>query len=316
MNKAIILLSLLVSLSAYAKRVDIWPSIPFVRGADLCRYSDAYGQTRNEYMRKMTNLASELMYSGALGFEALEMLTNFNNLYDRNISIATQHKYLDVTLENTLRAYLDEYYRTLRPMRRNISFTHMNHIRDIIGAINNGQRIGNISDYALNELDYIAYGSYAFAPNCRGNIQVTLTLVGRNGETKNYIGNGKPSVVMSQIASKIFEDFQKTTFPSNIQVNGRTLTLLGGIDGDINTASSPRIAQTICESMGARLPREMEYEIIDSYGSWSGGISISDSHRAWAMSNDYVFHPDLRNPTPVRRRHAVNDRTFMYICVK
>ena len=84
--------------------------------------------------------------------------------------------------------------------------------------------------------------------------------------TKNYQGTGRVEIVMSQIASQVFEDFQRTQFPSVINVGSGSLTLLGGLNGDIDETSSPKIAQQICESMGARLPSELEYEIIDSYG--------------------------------------------------
>jgi hypothetical protein len=314
--KKLLFIALILTFNTVLARVDIWPSIPFIRGADLCRYSDAYGQTRREYMREMTSMATELMRYGAYGSEALEMLASFNALYDRNLAIATQAKYLDVTLETSLKAYIDQYYRQIRPREKKISFTHMNHIADIVTAINNNQRIGHLNNRALNELDYVAYGSYTLAPNCRGNIQVTLTLVGRDGTTKNYIGTGRAEIVMSQIASQIFEDFQRTQFPSVLNIGGKTMTLVGGLNGEVDETSSPRYAQRICESLGARLPDGFEYEIIDSYGSWSGGISISDSHRAWAMSDNRVFHPDLRNPTPVRSVSQVNDRVFKYICIK
>ena len=80
-------------------RVDIWPSIPFVRGADLCRYSDAYGQTRAQYMGQMMKLASQFYYGGVYA------LTQFNDLYERNVALASQNNYLDVTLESTFRIH-------------------------------------------------------------------------------------------------------------------------------------------------------------------------------------------------------------------
>jgi len=315
MQKLLILTLILISQVAMANRIDIWPTIPFNRGADLCRYNDAYSSTRTEYMREMVNLSRRLMSYGAYGSEAMDMLVQFNSLYDRNIQIATRAKYLDVTLESTLKSYIDQYYRNLRVRERKISFRHMNHIHDIVRAINNGERIGNINNQALSELDFFAYGSYSYAPDCRGKILVTLTLVGRDGRTKNYLGNGKPSVVMSQIASQMFEDFQRTQFPSTINISGRNRVLLGGLNGDIGEVSSPRYAQDICESMGAKLPNQIEYEIIDSYGSWSGGVSITESRKVWAMANNKVFAPQLRS-SPVRNPWEVNEKFFKYICIR
>lgn len=297
-----------------SNRANIWPSIPFLKGANLCNYSDAFGQTRSEYMNSMVGHARDLMESGALGNEALDLLVSFNGLYDRNQALATRGKYLDVTLESTLKSYLSSYYRKLQPRNQNISFKHTNKLVDIVSATRNGQRPGYINDEMIEQLDFIAYGSYSYAPNCRGNIVVTLHLVGRSGETTSYQGTGKPSVVMSQIASKIFEDFQRTKFPSKLKLRNKTITLISAPNGSIGTAYSPRNAAQGCEMVGGRLPTSHELEMIDLYGDWSGGVSIGNT--VWALPNDRVYHPGLRNPSPVRRVSEVNDRSFKYYCVR
>lgn len=295
-------------------KVDIWPTIPFVRGADLCRYKDAYGQTRAEYMNKMVGLASELMSGGAKGREVLSILVGFNQMYDQNLALATQYQYLDVTLESTLKSYMSDYYRNIRPRTQRISFTSTNDILSLVRAANGGQRDGYLDAGMLAKLDYVAYGSYALAPNCQGDIQVTLHLVGRDGDEISYIGNGQPSVVMSQIASRIFEDFQRTQFPSVIKVGNKNLTLIGGMNGSVDRAASPAIAKASCETLEARLPNENELEILNAYGDWSGGISLNDS--VWALPSGKVFAPMLRNPSPVREVWEVNATEFMYYCVR
>ncbi len=300
-----------------AKSANIWASIPFIRGADLCQYNQAYSQTRSEYMHDMTSMASELMGAGAKGKEALEMLVAFDALYDKNLRLAMQYKYMDVTLENTLKSYLDSYYLSFPVRERKVRFKHMNDIRSIIRAVNNGQRVGNMPADSYSLVDYIAYGSYSLAPNCNGNIQVTITLVGSDGFTKNFQGLGKPSVVMSQIASRIFETFERTQFPSTINMNGRSITLLGTPNGSIGDTFDPRDAMRTCSYMGGRLPNSTELEMISAYGDWNGGVGIGQS--VWAIaqgSSAMVYHPGLRNPSPVRSMHAVNTRNFKYYCVR
>lgn len=312
------LLSLLVLVISFsvsaANTAKVWPTIPFIRGADLCAYKQAFSQTRSEYMREMTDLASDLMMSGAKGIEALQMLVAFDSLYDKNRNLALRHKYLDVTLENTLKGFLDQYYRDFRPGQRNISFNHLPGARHIINSARNGQRPGYVPEDMFEKLDYVAYGSYTLAPNCKGNIVVTVTLVGRYGDTKTYMGRGKPATVMSQIGSKMFEDFQRTKFPSKIRLRNRTITILGGINGDIDKVWDLDSAADMCASVGGRLPTGSELEIINSYGSWNGGISLGN--KAWAVRGGKVFRADLRNPSPVRNRWEVNDREFYYTCIK
>ncbi|MEH0860916.1 MULTISPECIES: hypothetical protein [Halobacteriovorax] len=307
-------LILLIGVSAHSQAARLWASIPFIRGADLCAYKQAYSQTRSEYMREMTGLASQLMQSGAKGDEALDLLVTFDALYDKNVRLATQYKYMDVTLENTLKAYFDSYYRNFPVVNRKLEFVHMNNIRYIMDSINNGQRPGWIPNNAGALVDYMAYGSYSYAPNCRGGIQVTLTLVSSDGSTKTYQGQGQPSVVMSQIASTMFEDFQRTKFPATVQIGRRNLTIVGTHNGSVGRATSMRQAERACDNIYARLPNANELEAIDAYGDWNGGVSIGQT--VWAISGGKVYHPGLMNPTPVRNPWSVNTKVYSYYCVR
>ncbi len=314
--KVVKILIALIALSSFAqaKGQTMWASIPFIRGADLCAYKQAYSQTRSEYMDEMVGLASDLMQAGAKGKEALQMLQTFDAMYDKNLRIATQYKYLDVTLENTLKAYLDGYYRSFPVSDRKFSFRHMNDIRRIINNASNDRRTGYLPPNSSSLVDYIAYGTYSFAPNCKGNIQVTLTMVDKNGMTTSYQGIGAPSVVMSQIASRIFEDFQGTKFPNTIYVNGYNLKLVGTHNGSVGKATSMRQAENACKNKQARLPSANELEAIDAYGDWNGGVSIGKS--VWAISGGMVYHPGLMNPSPVRSPHSINEKVYSYYCVK
>ncbi len=289
-------------------RVDIWPTIPFTRGADLCRFSDAYGQTRMQYMNQMMKLAAGRDSAGA------GALIAFNELYEKNLQLASQYNAFEVTLESTLKAYTDSYFRNLKPKVKKLSFTDTN---DILSIIRNAQA-GQVPqlDYAtLNRIDYIAYGTYALAPNCQGDVQVTLTIVGKDGQTESFVGTGKVNVVMSQIASEMFVRFQRTQFPSTVKVGTKMLTLVGGFNESVDQAPTSKIAEESCATLDARLPTQSELEILNGYGDWSGGVSLNN--KVWAMSNGYVYVPYMRNPSPVRSETSMTlDDGVLYYCVK
>jgi hypothetical protein len=296
-------------------RVDIWPTIPFVRGADLCAYKDAYGQSRSEYMNSMISQAKSLLGAGAKGKEALELMVNFSNMYDHNKAIAMSNPYLyDVTLESTLKAYVDDYYRSLKPKTQRLSFTHVNDIQSIVNAARNGMRDGWLDQNILNKLDYIAYGTYTLSPDCRSSILVTIHMIGRNGQSINYQAQGDPATVMSQIASRMFEDFQRTQFPSILKIGNKNITLVGGLNGTVDTVPDPSLAEDACSTLDARLPTQKELELISMYGDWNGGVSVKEG--TWAMPDGKVFADRLRNPTPVREKWEVNADEFLYYCVR
>ncbi|MCE3009526.1 MAG: hypothetical protein LW875_02800 [Proteobacteria bacterium] len=300
--------------SGASQRANIWPTIPFIRGADLCAYKDTYSQARSEYLQSMVQAATRLMGDGAYGAEALKMLISFNALYERNLAYATRGNGLDITLESSLKSYVDLTYRNLRPLKQNISFQHLTPMLEVIRSAGQGQRDSSVDLKRLNELDYMAYGTYSLAPNCQGDVFVTLHLIGKNSQSISFMASGRLESVMSKITSQLFETFQRTRFPSTLKIGKSNLTLIGGLMGDISTAKNPTIAELSCQTLNARLPSEMEYNLIDSYGSWSGGVSL-DGH-TWAMSSGNVFAPHLRNPTPVRQFWEVNDQEILYFCVQ
>lgn len=295
-------------------RFDIWPTIPFVRGADLCAYKDAYGQTRAEYMNSMVQSAEKLLAQGIKGYEALNLLMAFDSMYDKNRELAVRYQYLDVTLESTFKAYMDQFYRQINPRSKKISFQYVNDIVNIVKAAREGMRDGYLDEALLAKLDFIAYGTYALAPDCKGDIQITLHLIGRDGRSESFIASGKPEYVMSKIAADIFTEFQRTQFPTTVKVGNKMLTLIGGLNGSVDRAAEPRLAEQACETLDARLPTEFELDLLNSYGDWSGGVSLNDKY--WAMAGNKVFAPTLRNPSPVREKWEVNAEEYLYYCVK
>jgi hypothetical protein len=309
-SKFALLLACLIGTSiAHAGAPDksfrIWPSIPFVRGADLCAYKNAYDSTRSEYMNKMVSLASELMYMGSYGSEAAAMLKNFNDLYDQNRRIGTNGlgSGLDVTLENTFKAYLDQVYRQTHPRTKKLVFFNPG---EASAALNGGRNI--------EDLGYIMHGTYSYAPNCAGDILVTLSVMNRNSEIETFQANGSPQNVMGYLAEEVFKHYQKTQFPSTINNGGKALTIVGALNGDVAQVVGTRAAVAACDSLQARLPTEQEYMILEAYGAWDGGLDLGRT--PWAMDRGYVFHPVMRNPSPVFPETNLNDKTFNYVCVR
>lgn len=290
------LATLLSTPTAYAKRANIWPSIPFVRGADLCQFHNAYNQTQRQYLAQMVENAQDLMAYGAYGSEALAMLRGFDDMYRRNQALATYQNY-GVTLEASLKAFVDGYHRDLRPREKKITFLTR-----------------SFDESALTDLDFVAYGTYSLAPNCRGNLQVTLHLIGRDGVTESYTGIGHPSTVMSIIASQVYTQFQRTEFPSTLQIGQNEITIVGALNGSVDEVSDLKVAELACETLAARLPEAHELELINAYGDWSGGVSYGDA--VWALPGGMVFHPGLRNPSPIRNPWEVNTKSYKYYCIR
>lgn len=289
---------------------NLWPKIPFnIVGANLCEYRSAYSQTRSQYIAEMVNHAENLLYAG--DFNPTRTLMGFNRMYERNLSYA--RKGLGVTLEATFKAYLDSFYRKLSPRVRKLDLKYLSRLDAIINtAIRTNQSI-SISREQAKKIDLFAFGTYSMSPNCNGNLIVTLSIINKDGLTKEYIGSGPPSTVMSQVASRVFEDFQRTNFPSEIRIGNQVKTLIGGLNGAIDSTMYLEEAEGICESLGARLPNSKEYKVINSYGSWSGGITLG--RKIWAMKFPNVFVPYFQR-APVRSYSQVNDKKYYYTCIK
>ena len=238
---------------------------------------------------------------GSYGAEAAAMLKKFNDLYDQNRRVGTYG--LDVTLENTFKAYLDQVYRQTHPRTKKLVFFNPG---DASSALNGGKNI--------EDLGYIMHGTYSYAPNCAGDILVTLSVMNRNAEIETFQANGTPQTVMGYLAEQVFKRYQGTQFPIVINNAGKALTVLGALNGDVAQVVGTRAAVLACESLQARLPTEKEYMILEAYGAWDGGLDLGRT--PWAMDRGYVFHPVMRNPSPVFPETQLNDRVFNYVCVK
>lgn len=244
-------------------------------------------------------------------FNPTQTLMTINRMYEQILAYAKRG--LGVTLENTFKAYMEQFYNNLKPRTRNLEFKHVKPIDEVINLALRGHQVRSISISEASKIDLFLHGTYSMSPNCNGNIVVTLSSISRDGTSKTYTATGRPSLVMSKIASRIFEDYQRTKFPSTIKIGRTNLTLLGGLNGDIDKTFYLKEAQGLCEILGGRLPTSKEYKIINSYGSWSGGITLG--RKIWALRYPDVFVPYFTR-APQRSYHQVNEREYYYTCVK
>lgn len=306
----VLVLSFITTLAQARDHYDIWPRIPFnIEGANLCEFTAAYSQTRSQYMAEMVDNAQSLLYAGDIN--PAKTMESFNRMYQRNLAYAKVG--LGVTLENTFKSFLDSYYRKLRPKNRKLRFKFARSLDEIINLAIRGNQVPNLSNSELEKIDLIAYGTYSISDKCNGNVAVTLTIINRDGHNENYYAKGSAETVMSKIASKFFEEFQRTKFPSTINSRHRKITLIGGLNGGIDSTSYLEEAESTCKSLGGRLPTESEYKSIDNYGDWSGGITLG--RLVWAMKWPYVFVPYFER-NPVRDYTQAGAKQFYYTCVK
>ena len=105
---------------ASATQVALWPTIPFVRGQDLCQYQDAYGRTRTQQSGDMARLLADLIRAGADPQQAPELLQTLNTLIDQGRQRATGGFGMDVLLEGSFKAALDRMYEQHQPQKRQV----------------------------------------------------------------------------------------------------------------------------------------------------------------------------------------------------
>lgn len=291
---------------------QFWPNIPFnIQGANLCEFRSAFSQTRSGYMREMVNNAERLLLAGDT--EPLKTLQAFNEMYEKNLVYAKRG--VGVLLESTFKSYIESYYRKNRPSTRYINFKFPNSLHQALNRASRGEQISFNEQNSHLELDLMAYGTYSISPNCNGNVVVTLNVVEKDLTNTSFTATGRPSTVMSQIASRVFEKYQRTQFPSTIRIKNRKLQILGGLNTQIDSTPILSEARYFCESMDARLPTAQEYKYIDSYGSWSGGVSLGTN--AWALKHNYVFYlPFVKNGSAAVPASRIDHRRYHYLCVR
>jgi hypothetical protein len=292
----------------------LWPTILFVKGQDLCQFEEAYGTTRMEQVNEMSNQIKDLMRMGATTPEGLDALINLDALTDKNRAQVTSGTRMDITLEASLKANLDRMYLGFNPNDIKLQFFNPGPLSDVIKNLRDHQRQDKISPQELSTLSGIAWGTYAYGPNCRGDLLVTLHVELNDGKTVSFQAQDRPEKVMATIAADIVRHFQRTTFPTVVMMGDKSLVLVGTAGQPINTAPNPVIAEKSCTLMKARLPTLDEYEFLSIKGDWNNGVSLD--HKVWALSGNRVLNPDTRNPTPVRSHPDVNFEAVSFYCVR
>jgi len=308
------LCALLLSGFAPAAQVALWPTIPFVRGQDLCQYQDAYGRTRAQQAGDMARLLADLIRAGADPKQAPELLQTLDGLIDQGRQRATGGFGMDVLLEGSFKAALDRVYEQHQPRVRLVSFFNPTALNELVRVLRAQQRQGSLEASQLRGLTGVAWGTYSFSPGCKGDVLVTLHIETQPGQTFNYQARGMPESVMGQIAYQVFSQFQKTRFPSQVMHLGKTLELLGAPGNVLGTTNSPRKAQYACECMQARLPTVGEYIYLSELGNWNGGVNSDKG--LWALSQERVMAPEMPNPSIVRSIKEFQSPEIRYFCVR
>ena len=221
---------------------------------------------------------------------------------------------MDVLLEGSLKASLDAQYTKLQPRNRNITFFNPAPIYALARELRDEKRQGYLDASMLGKLNAMAWGTYSYAPTCKGDLVVTLHIQVTSGRTYNYQARGRPDQVMLAISRQLFAEFQHTQFPSKIKMGNRTLELIGAPGVPISYTSSAEAAERTCLSIQARLPTAEEYEFMSNLGDWNQGVRTVG--RVWALSKKMVLAPDLPNPSPIRLESEVRANEIYYYCVR
>jgi hypothetical protein len=295
--------------------VNIWPQIPFVRGKDLCQYHDAYGRTKSQQMAELTQTVRSLIREGVDSRNMVDLLNVMEDQINYQRSIAGSSPGMDVLLAASVKASLDKVYRERSPQIRKFTFFNPAPLNELLRLMRDPQKQVAWDPKLMRSMSGVAYGTYSYAPSCRGDLVVTLHIDLSCGNTYHFQAQGFPEQVMQNIGVQIFETFQQTQFPSKLKIGSKYLELVGAPGSTIGRAPSPRSAEMACKAIQARLPTEEEYEYLSNLGDWNGGVTCSRS-KLWAMEGNKVMAPDLPNPSPVRSVSEFPGQNFSYYCVR
>ena len=299
---------------AAASALTLWPTIEFIRGQDLCQYQDAYGRGRSAQRKELVAQVSQLMAMGAETQDAVQAIIVIDQLIDQQRLLARMDTGMDVTLESVIKSSLDQIYREVQPKERKLGFFNPTTLIELLNELKEQHRQQQVDAKQLARLSGIAWGTYAYGPSCSNDILLTLHVTLHGGQTYNFSAKGEPEWAANAIASKLFQQFQATRFPSVVHVNGRSLTLVGAPGSPISHAPSPALAEKACASLKARLPSLEEYELLAMLGDWNGGVSLN--HDVWTLSGGKVLAPNLRNPSPVRHPDEARGEDLHFYCVR
>jgi hypothetical protein len=313
----VVLTCLLLPMAALAEHrhsMQIWPTIPFVRGKDLCQYQDAYSKSKNAHSQTLLSNVIALMREGAQDVFAMGIVQAIDEMENLNRARAASGQGMDVLLEGSFKATLDTYYRDVQPTQRQLSFFNPMQLTQLVRTVRDQKRQGYLDEKLVKDLQGVFWGTYSFGPGCTGNVLVTLHLEDKDGETYSFQGQGLPQSVMQSLAGQVFEYFQRTKFPSRIAINKGALDVLGAPGAAFAHTPDAPAAERVCKQMSGRLPTSEELEYVNALGDWNGGITLRND--IWALANNMVYAPDLRNPSPVRTTDEVRGQPIHFYCVR
>ena len=303
-----------VALAEHQHSMQIWPTIPFVRGKDLCQYQDAYSKSKNAQSQTLLSNVIALMREGAQDVFAIGIVQAIDEMENLNRARAASGQGMDVLLEGSFKASLDSYYRDVQPAHRQLSFFNPMQLSQLVRTVRDQKRQGYLDDKLVKNLEGVFWGTYSFGPGCTGNILVTLHLEDKDGETYSFQGQGLPQSVMQSLAGQVFEYFQRTKFPSKVSMGNAALEILGAPGAAFAHTPNTTYAERVCKQMSGRLPTAQELEYVNALGDWNGGITLRND--IWAMQNNMVYAPDLPNPSPVRTADEIRGQPIHFYCVR
>ena len=265
-------------------------------------------------MQKASQQIAGLISSGMDTQAAASILITLDDLVDKNRAMATAGKGMDVLLESSLKAYIDADTIGINPENTRITFANQGAIDQFLIALGENKRLEHFNSLDLLKVRGFIWGTYSYAPNCKGDLWVTIHIQLPKDESVSFQAQGKPEMVMQLIANQMVTHFQRTRFPTVIQMGDTTLVLVGAPGSSINQAPNAEIARVACKMFNARLPTEEEYEYLSILGDWNGGVSLD--HMFWALPDKKVLSPDTRNPSPVRTHAEIHYAEVNFYCVK
>jgi hypothetical protein len=304
-----------IPMTAWAvEKLTLWPTVFFLRGADLCQFQDAFGSSRNELVTQSMSHMKDLLGLGVSAVDAIYALEKIDALIDKNKEQAIAGSGMDIMLEGTLKASVNSLTRNFNPQNTRLEFANPGSIQQLIHGLKNNKRFDTEDAVLLSKVKGFVWGTYSYSPGCKGDLLVTLHVVLPKGESVSFQDQGKPETVMSKIALQMIRHFQKTSFPSIIMMENKVLVLIGAPGASVNQAPNPEIARVACKMFNSRLPTVDEYEYLSILGDWNGGVSLD--HQFWALTDKKILSPDTRNPSPVRTHTEIHYAEVNFYCVK
>ena len=170
-------LLLVLSLNAWGHEVQqlqLWPTIPFIRGQDLCQYHDAYGRSKAQMAQDLTRDMILLLREGANVQSAFAILSSMDDMANKNRALASAGLGMDVVLEGSFKAALDGVYRGVNPAQKRIAFFNPLPLIQVVRELHDQKRQGYLDQRYLNDLSGVVWGMYSFSPSCHGDLTVTL----------------------------------------------------------------------------------------------------------------------------------------------